>query len=71
MRKAVFNLESDEIIIYYHFKEGQIFRKPSHYNRNELRNSGNQGEMNEKDQGDESKQQQEFNNINQMERLCF
>jgi len=22
MRKAVFNLETDEIVIYYHFKEG-------------------------------------------------
>jgi hypothetical protein len=54
-RKTVFNLETDEIVIYYHFKEGQIFRKPSHYDRNVLRNSGNQGDMNEKDQGDESK----------------
>jgi hypothetical protein len=55
MRKAVFNLETDEIVIYYHFNEGQIFRKPSHYNRNELRNSGNNGDMNENEKENESK----------------
>jgi len=33
MRKTVFNLETGEVVIHYHFKEGQIFRKPKYYNR--------------------------------------
>ena len=59
MRKTVFNMESGEVVINYHFVEGQIFKKPKTYNRQELISQGKSGDMNEKDT-DESKEQQEF-----------
>lgn len=69
MRKTVFNLETGEVVIHYHFKEGQIFRKPKYYNRQDLIGQGKSGDMNEKDT-DESKEQQDFNQINNMEQKC-
>lgn len=69
MRKTVFNLETGVVIVYYHYKEGQIFRQPKYYNRQELISQGKSGDMNEKDT-DESKEQQEFKQINDMEQKC-
>ena len=62
-------METCEVIVSYHFKEGQVFRKPKVYNRQELISQGKSGDMNEKDT-DESKEQQEFKQINQMEQKC-
>jgi hypothetical protein len=56
-------METGEVIVSYHFKEGQVFRKPKVYNRQELISQGKSGDMNEKDT-DESKEQQEFKQIN-------
>ena len=69
MRKTVFNFEIDEVVIHYHFKEGQIFRKPKYYNRSDLLGQGKSNDINEKE-SDESKEQQEFNKINVMEQKC-
>lgn len=69
MRKCVFDIKGNEVKIYYHYKEGQIFREPLIKNRQDLISQGKSGEMNEKDT-DESKEQQENNFINQMEQKC-
>jgi hypothetical protein len=69
MRKTVFNIETGEVVIHYHFVEGQIFKKPKTYSRQELISQGKSGDMNEKDT-DETKEQQEFKQINMMEQRC-
>lgn len=74
IRKTVFKLEggkSDqgETIVYFHYKEGQIFREPKVYDRQELISQGKSGDLNEKD-NDESKEQQEFKQIGEMEAHC-
>lgn len=75
IRKTVFNLEPGpsggigEVTVNYHFKEGQVFKKPKTYSRQELISQGKSGDMNEKDT-EESKEQQEFKEINKMEQLC-
>jgi len=46
IRKIVFNLSKDVVLIYYHYKEGQIFRKPDKIRHQELFQSK---EMNEKE----------------------
>jgi hypothetical protein len=37
------------VLIYYHYKEGQIFRKPDKINRVDLISQGKMGDMNQKD----------------------
>jgi len=69
IRKTVFNLEAGEVTVNHHFKEGQVFKKPKIYNRQELISQGKSGDMNEKET-EESKEQQEFKEINLMEQRC-
>jgi hypothetical protein len=48
------------VLIYYHYKEGQIFRQPDKINRLDLVSHGKMGDMNEKDvkeTDDENKKQ--------------
>lgn len=52
------------MFIYYHYTEGQIFRKPEKVNRTDLISQGKMGDMNEKDaekDNDENKKQQFYN----------
>lgn len=49
MKKTEFKIEDQYIYIYYHYKEGQIFRKPDIVNRLDLISQGKMGDMNEKD----------------------
>ena len=61
------------MLIYYHYKEGQIFRKPDKINRVDLISQGKMGDMNQKDgekDSEESKKQQFFNRISDMEQKC-
>ena len=55
IRKTVFNLEAGEVTVNNHFKEGQVFKKPKIYNRQELISQGKSGDMNEKE-AEESKE---------------
>lgn len=59
IRKIVFSIEKNKVFIYYHYKEGQIFRKPDMINRRELLGTGTK-DMNDKDQdkGEGSSRQQ-------------
>ena len=73
IRKTEFNIEKNFVFIYYHYKEGQIFRKPEKVNRTDLISQGKMGDMNEKDaekDNDENKKQQFFNQISEMEQKC-
>ena len=73
IRKTEFNIEKNFVYIYYHYKEGQIFRKPEKVNRTDLISQGKMGDMNEKDaekDNDENKKQQFFNQISEMEQKC-
>ncbi len=49
IRKTEFNIEKNLVLIYYHYKEGQIFRQPDKINRLDLVSHGKMGDMNEKD----------------------
>jgi len=69
MRKTVFNIEAGEVVVHYHYKEGQVFKHPKTFNRQELISQGKSGDMNEKDTG-ETKKDQEFKLINTMEQRC-
>ena len=66
IKKTVFNIESGDVMVYYHYQEGKIFRQPTSYRRDVLISQGKTGEMNEKD-SEETKEQQEYKFINNME----
>ena len=73
IRKTEFNVEKNFVFIYYHYTEGQIFRKPEKVNRTDLISQGKMGDMNEKDaekDNDENKKQQFYNQIAEMEQKC-
>ena len=62
------------IKIYYHYKEGQIYRKPLQISRLEVVSQGKMGDMNEKESEKDAqmnKQQQFFNSIKDMEQKCY
>ena len=70
IRKTEFNIAKSQVLIYYHYKEGQIFRKPDKINRVDLISQGKMGDMNQKEgekDSEESKKQQFFNRISDME----
>jgi len=71
IRKTEFNIEKNSVFIYYHYKEGQIFRKPVKVDRTDLISQGKMGDMtdqkdSEKD-NEQNKKQQFFNQISEME----
>lgn len=72
IRKTEFNIANNQVLIHYHYEEGQIFKKPDKINRMEIQ--GKMGEMgNEKDDGgnnDQNKKQQYYAKINDMEQKC-
>jgi hypothetical protein len=49
IKKTVFNIESGDVKVYYHYQEGKIFRQPKEYKRAQLISQGKSGDMNEKD----------------------
>ena len=70
IRKTVFNSEKEKVFIYYHYKEGQIFKPPIEINQRDLVSTD---KLNDKDgEKDESasQQQQFFKFINDMEQKC-
>jgi hypothetical protein len=74
IRKTVFKLEGGkseqgEVIVHYHYQEGQVFKEPKIYDKQMLISQGKSGDMNDKDNND-SKEQQEFKKINDMEQHC-
>lgn len=71
IRKTVFNFEKSLVYIYYHYKEGQIFRKPQQINQRDLVSTGQ--DLNDKDGDKEdgsSRMQQFFKFIGDMEQSC-
>lgn len=73
IRKTEFNIDKNFVYIYYHYKEGQIFRKPEKVNRTDLISQGQSRDMEQKDaekDNEESKKQQFFNQISEMEQKC-
>lgn len=78
IRKTEFNFSADGgkgvIKIFYHYKEGQIYRKPLQISRLDVVSQGKMGDMNDKesdkDQG-MNKQQQFYNSIKEMEQKCY
>jgi hypothetical protein len=72
IRKTEFNIVKNFNYIYYHYKEGQIFRKPEKINRMDLISQGKKNE-NEQDAmrgNEENKLQQFYDLINKMEQKC-
>mmetsp|Transcript_18147 Transcript_18147/g.31016 ORF Transcript_18147/g.31016 Transcript_18147/m.31016 type:complete len:290 (-) Transcript_18147:51-920(-) len=73
IRKTEFNIGKNQVFIYYHYKEGQIFQQPVIIGRNELISQGKVNDMNEKDgekNNEESKRKQFCDKINEMEQKC-
>lgn len=61
------------VCIHYHYEEGQIFKKPIKIDRVEIIQNSKMGDMNEKDaekDNEESKKQQFFKKISDMENKC-
>jgi hypothetical protein len=57
-------------LIYYHYKEGQIFRAPDTISQLDLVSSGKRGDMDDKEvekNNEENKKQQFFKSIKEME----
>lgn len=78
IRKTEFNFAADQgkgvIKIYYHYKEGQIYRKPLTISRLDVVSQGKMGDINEKESEKDAqlnKQQQFFNSIKEMEQKCY
>ena len=78
IRKTEFNFAADggkgQVLIYYHYKEGQIFRAPDTISQLDLVSSGKRGDMDDKEvekNNEENKKQQFFKSIKEMEQKCF
>lgn len=57
IRKTVFNSEKEKVFIYYHYKDGQIFKPPIEISSKDLVSTGDK--VNDKDgEKDESASQQ-------------
>lgn len=70
IRKCVFNLDKEMVYIYYHYKEGQIFRPPKKISRLELVASDNMNDREGEKDESASRTQQFYKFINKMEQNC-
>ena len=67
-------INKNKVFIHYHYKEGQIFRKPEEIDRNDLLSQGKIGDKNEN--GEENnmetnKKHQFFTFIKELEQKCY
>ena len=74
IRKTEFMINKNKVYIHYHYKEGQIFRKPEEIDRNDLLSQGKIGDKNEN--GEENnmetnKKLQFFTFIKELEQKCY
>jgi len=71
IRKTEYMINKNSVFIHYHYKEGQIFRKPTKIDRNDLLNQGKMGEKGDVMDNEQSKQLQFFAKIKDYEQKCF
>lgn len=70
IKKTEFNMDKKEVKIYYHYEKGKITAQVERFNRDDLQGQNKVGDMNDKE-AEESKQQQIFKRILEMEHLCL
>ena len=78
IRKTEFNFAAEQgkgqIKIFYHYKEGQIYRKPEVISRVDVISQGKMDNINDKESEKDSmmnKTQQFYNSIKEMELKCY
>jgi hypothetical protein len=70
IKKTEFNMDKKEVKIFYHYEKGKITAKEESYNRDDLQGQNKVGDMNDKE-AEESKTQQIYKKILEMEHLCL
>lgn len=70
IRKTEFNIQKKEVKIYYHYEKGKVTAKEETFNRDDLQGQNKVGDMNDKE-AEESKTQQIYKKILEMEHLCL
>lgn len=70
IKKTEFNMDKKEVKLFYHYEPGKITAKEETFNRDDLQGQNKVGDMNDKE-AEESKIQQIYKKILEMEHLCL